>query len=362
MEKFENKKSAVLLLLAGVGGIVIAYILSESYYFVNGGYYKAINANYALENGYEIKRVVEFFHFKLPFKGIVVFLILTIATSIYLFIYKTDDEVKSALNSCSAIFKTRDSSLLRKVFSFYTTDSEVKAVQLTEEQSALEEIMVSKNFNTLFGVLLLIIQLFLWNIGIENIAVMFVVQLGIRFFGAYRCNKVAEYNIWGSGTWFVLGFIFPSIALILSGIKSTLRKDVNLTFEKSSEESNEHNYKIDLKDACISHVPVPSETEIVVKKEVEVIKEAFSIDEFNSEQKERVKKTISNVYNQLTKSKGIEPDFRALLVNMVKYAGNETAKKQFNAYVLGWKLNMYADADFEKAYDSVFNNFDDIVL
>jgi len=141
-----------------------------------------------------------------------------------------------------------------------------------------------------------------------------------------------------------------------------LRKDVDLTFEKSSEESNEHNYKIDLKDACISHVPEPSETEIVVKKEVDVIKEAFSIEEFNSEQKERVKKTISNVYNQLTKSKGIEPDFRALLENMVKYAGNETAKKQFNAYVLGWKLNMYADADFEKAYDSVFNNFDDIVL
>jgi len=362
MEKFENKKSAVILFLAGVIGIVVAYILSEPYYFVNGEYLHEIGVNYASQYGLVPRRAVEFFQLKLPFKGIVVFLILTIATSIYLFIYKTDDEVKSALKSYSTMFKSGDSSFLRKVFSFYTTDSEVKVVQLTKEQSALEGIMVSKNFNTLFGVLLLIIQLFLWNVGVENIAVMFVIQLGIRFFGAYRCNKVAEYNIWGSGTWFVLGFIFPSIALILSGLKSTLRKDVDLTFEKSSEESNEHNYKIDLKDACISHVPEPSETEIVVKKEVDVIKEAFSIEEFNSEQKERVKKTISNVYNQLTKSKGIEPDFRALLENMVKYAGNETAKKQFNAYVLGWKLNMYADADFEKAYDSVFNNFDDIVL
>ncbi len=353
MEKFENKKFAVTLFLTGVFGIIISYLMSEkTSTLIESSSYR--NVYY-----YWTKVDVLFFEFKL--KTIVSLLCFLIATSIYLFIYKTDDDVKSALNSCSAIFKTRDSSFLRKVFSFYTTDSEVKAVQLTEEQSALEEIMVSKNFNTLFGVLLLIIQLFLWNVGVENIAVMFVIQLGIRFFGAYRCNKVAEHNIWGSGTWFALGFIFPSIALILSGLKSTLKKDVNFAIKDGDRESDD-NEKNDMGDMRITPVAVPSEAEIIVKKEVEIINEAFSVDEFNSEQKERVKKTISNVYNQLTKSKGSEPDFRALIENMKKYAGNETAKKQFNAYVLGWKLNGYGDSDFEKDYDSVFNNFDDIVL
>lgn len=357
MEKFENKKFAVTLFLIGVFGIIISYLMSEkTSTFIE-------SASHG--NGYYYWTKVDVLFFEFNLKTVVSFLCFLIAISIYLFIYKTDDKVKSTLKFYSTMFKSSDSSFLRKVFSFYTSDSEVKVVQLTKEQSALQEIMVPKNFNTLFGVLLLIVQLVLLNVAIENLAVVFAIQLGIRFFGAYRCHKVAEHNIWGSGTWFFLGFIFPSIALFLSGLKSTLRKDLNLTINDNNQESNDsrgNDDKIDWKDMHINPVPKPSEEEIIIKKEVELFNEAFPVDGFTNEQKSKLKMTISNVYNQLAKSKGVEPDFKSLLENMKKYAGNETAKKQFNAYVLGWKLNEYADSDFEEAYESVFNNFDNIVL
>lgn len=349
MEKFENKKFAVILFLAGVVGIVIAYILSESYYFVNGGYYKAINANYSLENRYEIRRVVEFFHLKLPFKAILVFLILAIATSIYWFLYKTDESIKNTLNTLSVDVKTFsnemiNSSAFRKVFSFYISDSDVKIVQLTKGQSALEEIMSAKNNNILLGVLFFVLQLFLMNISVEYVkyfGVLFIVSLGIRFFAAYRCNKIAEYNIWGSGAWFFLGFILPSIALILSGLKSTLRKNI----EQELEEGKKDN---DFKDMNISPVGMFNNSETSLNKD-ELLIESHSVEKFDEE-----KKTVSDVYNQIKNETGVEPDFKSLVEYMVKRHGRIIARDQFNIYVLGWQMNDYAQTDFRKVHDSIF--------
>ena len=105
-------------------------------------------------------------------------------------------------------------------------------IEKSEEQIKFQAIQTLKSNGFLYGFIILAIQVAVYLllpkfvVGFNNqIIINFSISLILRFFSAYKCNEIAEYNKGNSNLWFLFAIMFPSITLILAGMDVSSKKE-----------------------------------------------------------------------------------------------------------------------------------------
>ncbi len=101
MEKIENKKIPVTIILISVIGIIIGYLIKDSYYDDGSIQLLYVDRNYPLKY-YEIY----VFGYLIEYTTFLSVMLLILGLGIYSLLFKTDEEIKISLNKFKNRFKT----------------------------------------------------------------------------------------------------------------------------------------------------------------------------------------------------------------------------------------------------------------
>lgn len=101
MEKIENKKIPVTIILISVIGIIIGYLIKDSYYDDGSIQLLYVDRNYPLKY-YEIY----VFGYLIEYTTFLSVMLLILGLGIYCLLFKTDEEIKISLNKFKNRFKT----------------------------------------------------------------------------------------------------------------------------------------------------------------------------------------------------------------------------------------------------------------
>lgn len=239
MKNINDKKYSVLLFLFGLFSSVICNIIATKYYYFGGDYFLVADVPQLKTQNFEVVKLVDFFALSVKLNSVLVFGIMLIALSIYTFLYKSDAELISILSQ----LKGKINSIRLKLNDLKTkrvskkTDSKVTLnakiqIEKSEDQIKFGKIQALKSNGLLFGFIILVIQIALYLLlrkyVVEysiQIIINFSISIILRFFSAYKCNQLSEYNKGSSNMWFLFGIILPSIALIIAGMDFSIKKD-----------------------------------------------------------------------------------------------------------------------------------------
>lgn len=239
MKNINDKKYSVLLFLFGLFSSIICNIVATKYYYFGGDYFLVADAPQLKTQNFEVVKLVDFFALSVKLNSVLVFCMMLIAFSIYTFLYKTDAELMSILSN----LKGKTTSIRLKLNDLKTkrvskkTDSNVTLnakiqIEKSEDQIKFEKIQALKSNGLLFGFIILVIQIALYLLlrkyVVEysiQIIINFSISIILRFFSAYKCNQLSEYNKGSSNMWFLFGIMLPSIALIIAGMDFSTKKE-----------------------------------------------------------------------------------------------------------------------------------------
>ena len=239
MKNINDKKYSVLLFLFGLFSSVICNIIATKYYYFGGDYFLVADVPQLKTQNFEVVKLVDFFDLSVKLNSVLVFCIMLIALSIYTFLYKTDAELMSILSN----LKGKTTSIRLKLNDLKTkrvsrkTDSNVTLnaktqIEKSEDQIKFGKIQALKSNGLLFGFIILVIQVALYLLlrkyVVEysiQIIINFSISIILRFFSAYKCNQLSEYNKGSSNMWFLFGIMLPSIALIIAGMDFSTKKE-----------------------------------------------------------------------------------------------------------------------------------------
>jgi hypothetical protein len=239
MKNINDKKYSVLLFLFGLFSSVICNIIATKYYYFGGDYFLVADVPQLKTQNFEVVKLVDFFALSVKLNSVLVFCIMLIALSIYTFLYKTDAELISILSN----LKGKTTSIRLKLNDLKTkrvskkTDSKVTLnakiqIEKSEDQIKFGKIQALKSNGLLFGFIILVIQIALYLLlrkyVVEysiQIIINFSISIILRFFSAYKCNQLSEYNKGSSNMWFLFGIMLPSIALIIAGMDFSIKKE-----------------------------------------------------------------------------------------------------------------------------------------
>ena len=239
MKNINDKKYSVLLFLFGLFSSVICNIIATKYYYFGGDYFLVADVPQLKTQNFEVVKLVDFFDLSVNLNSVLVFCIILIALSIYTFLYKTDAELMSILSN----LKGKTTSIRLKLNDLKTkrvsrkTDSNVALnakiqIEKSEDQIKFGKIQALKSNGLLFGFIILVIQVALYLLlrkyVVEysiQIIINFSISIILRFFSAYKCNQLSEYNKGSSNMWFLFGIMLPSIALIIAGMDFSTKKE-----------------------------------------------------------------------------------------------------------------------------------------
>ena len=239
MKNINDKKYSVLLFLFGLFSSIICNIVATKYYYFGGDYFLVADAPQLKTQNFEVVKLVDFFALSVKLNSVLVFCMMLIAFSIYTFLYKTDAELMSILSN----LKGKTTSIRLKLNDLKTkrvskkTDSNVTLnakiqIEKSEDQIKFEKIQALKSNGLLFGFIILVIQVALYLLlrkyVVEysiQIIINFSISIILRFFSAYKCNQLSEYNKGSSNMWFLFGIMLPSIALIIAGMDFSTKKE-----------------------------------------------------------------------------------------------------------------------------------------
>ena len=101
MEKIENKKIPVTIILISVIGIIIGYLIKDSYYDDGSIQLLYVDRNYPLKY-YEIY----VFGYLIEYTTFLSVMLLILGLGVYSLLFKTDEEIKISLNKFKNRFKT----------------------------------------------------------------------------------------------------------------------------------------------------------------------------------------------------------------------------------------------------------------
>lgn len=239
MKNINDKKYSVLLFLFGLFSSIICNIISTEYYYFKGEYILVSDEPQLKAQNFEVVKFVEFLFISIKLNSILVLLTMLIALSIYTFLYKTDKDIINTL----IILKTKYSDLnlkfkhiktlrLYKKTNLPVTSTGIMQIEKTEQQIKFGKIQTLKSNALLYGFILLLIQIALYLLLKKYIAeystqiiINFSVSIVLRFFSAFKCNELSEYNKSSSSMWFLFGIMLPSIALIIAGMDFSIKKE-----------------------------------------------------------------------------------------------------------------------------------------
>jgi hypothetical protein len=239
MININDKKYSVLLFLFGLFSSIVCNIVATKYYYFGGDYFLVADSPQLKAQNFEVVKLVDFFVLSVKLNSVLVFCIMLIAMSIYTFLYKTDAELMSILSNLkkkttSTWLKLND---LKRQRVSQKTDSQATLIakiqiEKSEEQIKFSKIQSLKSNGLLYGFMILVIQIALYLLlrkyVVEysiQIIINFSISIILRFFSAYKCNQLSEYNKGSSNMWFLFGIMLPSIALIIAGMDFSIKKE-----------------------------------------------------------------------------------------------------------------------------------------
>lgn len=242
MDKLENKKYSVLLFLTGFFGIILGSILAHNYYWIKGTFYPIEYFYDGYNIKFEIVKGIDFGFFVIGLKQLSSFLVIIIACAVYLFLYKTDEEIREYLIEIKRRLQSKNilgvvSNMINNIPATLGLKSSPKETIIkdyvkSEESIKYNKIMDAKStaaiYGLIFGAIQLGISATLENLHWEDstkIIISFSIVLLLRIFSAYKCYMLSEYNMGSSWFWFLFGVLIPSVALIFAGVHSVLNKE-----------------------------------------------------------------------------------------------------------------------------------------
>jgi hypothetical protein len=255
MDKLENKKYSVLLFLTGFFGIILGSILAHNYYWINGTFCPVEYFYQSYNVKFEIVKGIDFGFFVIGLKQLSSFLVLIIACSVYLFLYKTDEEIRGYLIEIKRRVQSKNilgvvSNMINNIpatLGLKTSPKEtiIKDYVKSEESIKYNKIMDAKSTAAIYGLIFGAIQLGIFvmsrNLYWEDstkIIINFSIVLLLRIFSAYKCYMLSEYNMGSSWFWFLFGVLMPSVALILAGMPFMLNKETNALSDSIRKQKN----------------------------------------------------------------------------------------------------------------------------
>ena len=237
MININDKKYSVLLFLFGLFSSIICNIVATKYYYFGGDYFLVADNPQLEAQNFEVVKFVEFFFLSVKLNSVLVFCIMLIALSIYTFLYKTDNELISILKGKTTGVKLKLNDLKTQILSKKTSSpvTSIAKIQIekSEEQIKFGKIQTLKSNGLLYGFIILVIQIALYLLLRKYVAeysiqiiINFSISIILRFFSAYKCNELSEYNKGSSNMWFLFGIMLPSIALIIAGMDFSTKKEL----------------------------------------------------------------------------------------------------------------------------------------
>lgn len=236
MKNLANKKYSVILFLIGFFGIIISYIASHNFIYLKGGYYPVELFSGVYLQQYESAKAIDFGLFILGLRSISIFMVVLIAYSVFLFLYKTDEEIKNFLVVVKKRIFTKELiniTLINKSIAVKTAEINEYNIEKSKESIKYNKIADAKSDAAIYGVLFGAIQIGIYvmskNIYWEDstkIILNFSIILILRIFSAYKCNMLSKYNLGNSWFWFLFGVLMPSVALIFASMPFLLNKEI----------------------------------------------------------------------------------------------------------------------------------------
>lgn len=218
MNQIQNKKTAITIMLVALLSFIISFLIKEpdlnslSVFYIQNGLSIPFSDYY-----------VDFFLFNLSLKLITILLVILFGIGIYFLFFKTDDQIKLLLkfDSLKIIYNTKIiQSTTSKLKSFYDFNPEKNLSALDNPREKKEYIKFRKENNiTLFiGILFVFSLVFEYSTNYKNpdiIIYLIILILIKKIIGAILCRNLSQYNKGSSTLWTILGFLMPSIALVI---------------------------------------------------------------------------------------------------------------------------------------------------
>ncbi|WP_264565871.1 hypothetical protein [Flavobacterium sp. N3904] len=221
MNQIQNKKIPITIILISVLSLPLSFLIKAPYDYALIAYYSENQISIPLSEYYVIWDW-------LSLERATIILFLSLAIGIYCYLYKTDENIKSTLKNWSI----KNNVLLRffrtasqKTANFYKVkpDECINTPEITptsEDYIEYNSVKKERTKALCIGVVFLLLLTAEYSFAymstgmlITAIVLMFIQKL----VGANLCNALAPYNYGNSWIWILFGFIFPSIALIVSG-------------------------------------------------------------------------------------------------------------------------------------------------
>jgi preprotein translocase subunit SecG len=176
--------------------------------------------------------VVDLFDCTINYNNTLFVLLIIVIIAILLFVFTDDTQISDKTKSIKFKLNNLKIWLLPQKNSSPDTIIVKTQIEKSEEQIKFQAIQTLKSNGFLYGFIILAIQVAVYLllpkfvVGFNNqIIINFSISLILRFFSAYKCNELAEYNKGNSNLWFLFAIMFPSITLILAGMDVSSKKE-----------------------------------------------------------------------------------------------------------------------------------------
>ncbi|MEE1897983.1 hypothetical protein V1389_06535 [Flavobacterium rakeshii] len=233
MIQLEKKKTPIVLIITAIALLVISNLTKEPYDISLFLYYEKNHISMSLSEYY-----VGLLGIDVSLKSIVVSCIVLIGLSIYLLIFKTDEEIRTFIGEYRDKLvvnkKTKLNELPQKKINQGVNDDNIKLYK---------KIRLTKLLTLLYGVLILLVILILKAIDQDLIdsftleeyqtysIILLVANLVNRAFAAQVCYDLTKYNKGNKWLWVLFGFLFPALTLIYAGVKKSLQNEYKYLME-----------------------------------------------------------------------------------------------------------------------------------
>ncbi|RYJ41569.1 hypothetical protein [Flavobacterium beibuense] len=234
MIQLEEKKIPVVLIIIGIVLLVISNLTKEPYDISLFLYYEKNHISMSLSEYY-----VGLLGIDVSLKSIVVSCIVLIGLSIYLLIFKTDEEIRTLIgggyrDKLAVNKKTKLNELPQKKINQDVNDDNIKLYK---------KIKLTKLLTLLYGVLILLVILILKTIDQDLIdsftieeyqtysIILLIANLVNRAFATQVCYDLTKYNKGSKWLWVLCGFLFPALTLIYAGVKRSLQNEYKYLME-----------------------------------------------------------------------------------------------------------------------------------
>lgn len=236
MNQIQNKKTAISIVLVTLLGLLICFLIKEPYQYSLLTYFTKNDMSMPLSEYY-----VDFLLFNLSLKTITIFMIGVLGIGIYFLLFKTDSEIK-LMFKVDSITTNIKSRFLQRTKSIYDKEPKTNQIGLNipEESAEYNKFRKENNIALCIGIVFVFLLVFEYSTYYSNpnmVILLLILVFVKKLVGAILCRHLSKYNKGNSTLWTIVGFLTPSIALVVASC--------GIAYNKKSEIllNNYSNYK-----------------------------------------------------------------------------------------------------------------------